>query len=118
MYTLFLLPHISKEKDYPFYSVTITRLLETNQLNKKNCSALNANDICTCHVKQRIENETSYIKTVTINRSNDLLTDNVTKFANEEFTRKLTNVEEMLQQTSTIFRRVNRAVPQLTPVCM
>ena len=99
-------------------TLTTAALLSSDQLAKRNCSEFNAYDVCTCHVRQRIQNETTYVKIMSITRSNDLLRDNITEFTNVYLNQRLLDLLETIENINITLRKVNRAVPELIPVCM
>jgi hypothetical protein len=102
----------------PSQTETTSKLLDRHQLTQQNCAQVNAYDLCTCRIRQRIQSEAYYVEHVSIRRSNDLLAENITQFTNVYLTNRLLDLEDLLHKINASLRKVNRAVPQLTPICM
>lgn len=117
IYGLFLKDQSKEDKEK---SEIRTRNTLTNPtlLKLRKCPQLSAHNLCTCQIKQGIENEANYVKNVITKRSNDLLKDNVTQFTNIYLANRLIDLEAIILEINKSLRNVERAVPKLTLSCM
>ena len=98
---------------YIYFLFNIDEQLTT--ITETRSNFLNSNR-CTNLVKNRIENETTYVKVINITRSNDLQNDKISEYLTYLYQR-LQKKLETVEKIATTFERVERSVPKLTPIC-
>lgn len=73
---------------------------------------------CKEMTRNRINAEYEYTKSILLNESNIILTNNMWNYMNKYFVQdKLSNLQQMIFDISTLFWEVNKGVAKLTPQC-
>jgi hypothetical protein len=89
------------------------KTVQTVLLENKNGGQTNA---CSSLIQQRKEAESTYVETLT-HKGNTLLVNNIKQYMNVYLDKRLFDLQTTLQNISTSFLRVTKAIDKLVPIC-